>query len=226
MQQPKEHAEGIIKYRVDHQPGELPGWADIGAIAHCFAYARAHNLIGQQPDRYQGAAYGNISQRAPAGGFVITGSQTGGLQTLDETRLCWVRRVDVQANRVESLGPVQPSSEAMTHDQVYRWAAMANFVIHVHSPAIWHQATRLGLPVTDPQAAYGTPAMAQAVEQLLVNMQGDCGALSMGGHQDGILVFGATPTLAGAELERLVEQATKTAQAAPLAHQLNEERLD
>ena len=48
-------------------------------------------------------------------------------------------------------------------------------------------ATALGMPVTPPSAAYGTPAMATAVEALLLAAGQADGLFSMGGHEDGIV---------------------------------------
>lgn len=205
MSQPSPAGEGVVKYQAVHRTEELPDWAEIGDIQHWFAYARKHHLVGRDPQRYEGAAYGNISQRVVSGGFLVTGSQTGGLDRLDRRHISWVQQVDTAANRVISLGPIAPSSEAMTHDEVYRWRPEMNFVIHVHSPSIWQHAEALGLPITDPRAAYGTPQMALAVKQLLTGLSlGQSGAVSMGGHLDGVLIFGVTPQRAGERLQELV----------------------
>lgn len=195
--------EGVIKFDLEHKNAPLPDWADISSLQRWFGRCRELDLIGQHPERYQGAAYGNISQRAPSG-FLITGTQTGGHPQLDEKDICWVQQIDLEHNRLTSSGPVKPSSESMTHEQVYRHVPEANFVIHVHHRTMWEQASQLGMPVTAQTAEYGTPEMAYEVERLLKDeLARSVGAFSMGGHEDGIVVFGNSAEQAGARLENL-----------------------
>lgn len=198
--------EGVIKFNLDHHPGELPAWADVRDLQTWFGRCRELDLIGQHPHRYQGAAYGNISQRASEG-FLITGTQTGGHDNLDYQDISWVRELDLAGNRIRSSGPARPSSESMTHEQVYRRVPAAQFVIHVHSRPLWEQAERLGLAVTATDAEYGTPEMAGEVDRLLQDVSvREAGAFSMGGHEDGIVVFGDSAAQAGARLEKLLKR--------------------
>lgn len=200
-------SEGVIKFRLDHTQTPLPAGADIGPICRWFSICRALDLIGRHAERYQGAAYGNISQRAEKG-FLVTGTQTGANQALESTDIAWVRSFDIAQNRVESRGPARPSSESLTHGQLYALDPEIGFVIHVHSPLIWLRRAELDLPSTKPEAAYGTPAMAQEVELLIrLPKVRDQGVFSMGGHQDGIVIFGRTPAEAGLRLLRLYRRA-------------------
>jgi len=195
--------DGVIKFDLEHETGPLPDWADISQLQGWFGRCRKLDLIGQHADRYQGAAYGNISQRGPTG-FLITGTQTGGQLRLEEKDVCWVKHIDLAHNRLTSSGPVKPSSESMTHEQVYRHVPEANFVIHVHHKAMWNQASQLGMAATDKTAKYGTQEMAYEVERLLKDKQvRNTGAFSMGGHEDGIVVFGDSADQAGKRLEQL-----------------------
>lgn len=199
-------SEGAIKFSLQHHLGRLPAWADTGDLKHWFLRCRKLDLIGQDPHRYAGAAYGNISQRGPEG-FLITGTRTGGKPSLDDSDFSWVRSIDLDNNSLLAAGPARPSSESMTHDQVYRQVKTANFVIHVHSPSMWQNAGQLGLSVTAPSAEYGTPAMAREVDRLLRDPEvRTTGAFSMGGHEDGIVVFGDNATQAGKRLEQLCER--------------------
>ena len=203
-------SEGVIKFELRHRPGPLPPGGGTDAIRQWFGICRALDLIGRDPARYQGAAYGNISQRAETG-FLITSTQTGGQETLAPDDIAWVREADVAANRIVSQGPARPSSESLTHGQIYALAPRAGFVIHVHSPLLWRRAGGLGLPATAPDAAYGTPAMAREVERLLdQTSDNEAGAFGMGGHQDGIVVFGPTPEQAGLRLLRLYRRACES----------------
>jgi len=196
--------DGVIKFNLEHSYASLPSWADVQAIQYWFARCRELDMIGQHPDRYAGAAYGNISQRAPDG-FLITGTQTGGKATLGLQDICWVQEIDLERNRLVSSGEIRPSSESMTHEQIYRHVAEASFVIHVHHKPLWQQAANLGLAITATHAAYGTPEMAYEVERLLMRSEVlETGCFSMGGHEDGIVVFGASADQAGKRLENLV----------------------
>lgn len=199
-------SEGVIKFSLQHQPADLPDWADTRDLRYWFRRCRELDLIGQHPHRYEGAAYGNISQRGPEG-FLVTGTQTGGKAVLEDNDFSWVRAIDLDNNTLLAAGPARPSSESMTHDQVYRQVQTATFVIHVHSPSMWQNAGQLGLAVTNPSAEYGTPAMAREVDRLLKDPAvRTAGGFSMGGHEDGIVVFGDSPAQAGERLERLYQQ--------------------
>jgi hypothetical protein len=187
--------EGVIQYQLQHRTGELPEQADYSGLFDWFRRCRQRNLLGQDPHRYAGYAYGNISVRSTEG-FVISGTQTGGKSSLEKKDLAWVRVFDSQANCLTSQGPAKPSSEAMSHGEVYQAASRINAVIHVHSPEIWRNAPVLGLPVTDPAAGYGTPAMAAEVRRIL-HAAPTAGVLAMGGHEDGIIAYAATMDAAG-----------------------------
>jgi hypothetical protein len=190
--------EGIIQYRLEHSDGELPAEADYDGLLAWYRRCRRHALLGQDPARYEGYAFGNISVRA-AHGFVISGTQTGARPALRREDLAWVFDFDTRDNRLSSRGQVRPSSEAMTHGEVYAASPSVGAVIHAHSPAIWLNADRLGLPTTPPEAGYGTPAMAAAVRALLDRSPGE-GVLSMAGHEDGVIAYAASMDAAGALL--------------------------
>ncbi|MGB5497016.1 MAG: class II aldolase/adducin family protein [Sedimenticolaceae bacterium] len=189
--------EGVIQYRLDYQPGTLPPDAALSGLFHWFRRCRERELIGRSPDRYAGAAYGNISIRMRRG-FVISGTQTGGRADLTPDDLAWVLDFDIAKNQLTATGPSRPSSEAMTHGQIYRGLAAINAVIHIHSPRIWQQTQVLRLPMTAPFARYGTPQMAQEVERLLMVDPGATqGVFVMGGHEDGVVGYASGMDTAG-----------------------------
>jgi ribulose-5-phosphate 4-epimerase/fuculose-1-phosphate aldolase len=110
-----------------------------------------------------------------------------------------VRRYSISQNSVESEGLIQPSSEAMTHGAIYDLGSHVRFVYHGHCPVIWKQAKSMGIPVTDPGIPYGTPEMAREMARLYQESTlPQTRVLAMGGHEDGIIVFGKTPDEAGA----------------------------
>lgn len=200
--------EGVIKFEVDHreQPldprslGDLAcrliAWREIMALT---------GLVGRDPGRYEGAGFGNVSARLgpPADSlgrraFLITGTQTAGKRTLGLADFAVVQRYDFKANRVESRGLVRPSSESMTHAALYDAGPQIRCVLHAHTPTIWKQARELRLPTTDPAVPYGTPEMASEVKRLYRETAlSERRILAMGGHTDGIIVFGRSAEEAG-----------------------------
>ncbi len=162
-------------------------------------------MIGQDPARYEGYGFGNVSVRSPEG-FWITGTQTGGLEALAPEHYVLVTDADPETNAVTSVGPLRPSSEALTHAALYLCDAAIGCVLHVHAPRLWQQAERLGLPLTDPAVSYGTPQMSAEVVRRYRLLERPHGLIAMGGHEDGLVAFGATPDAAGAAIEETVAQ--------------------
>lgn len=198
--------EGVIQFQADHRTEALSAEALAGEVRPLLHWrARLHRagLIGRDPNRYEGAGFGNVSARLPATGgrrpFLVTGTQTGGKAALGLEDLCVVDGWDLGRNRVESHGPALPSSEAMTHGALYALGPGIRFVLHVHSPVLWRAAAAVGLPVTDPAAGYGTPEMAREARRLVLASPGTK-VLAMGGHEDGILAFGESAYAAGRAL--------------------------
>ena len=155
-------------------------------------------LIGRDPTLYDGCGYGNISvrRRGREGeeAFVISGTQTGGLNELGAQHYTLVRKCDPQRNLVEAEGPIRPSSESLTHGTLYRLEENVVCVMHAHSHLMWRHARKLQLAVTDPEVPYGTPEMAQEVERIWRETDASQrGIFAMGGHEDGIVAFGPSP---------------------------------
>ena len=203
-------SEGVIRYQLDYRPGKLPPEADLSDLFHWFGRCRELGLIGQDPGLYEGYAYGNISIRTRRG-FVISGTQTGANPALSCEDLAWVEDFDPARNWLKATGPARPSSEAMTHGQIYLALPAAGAVIHAHSALIWQQAKALRLPLTAPEAGYGTPEMAAEVRRLLTSASGDSGAFSMGGHQDGVATYARDMNTAGRLMLQLLARATALA---------------
>lgn len=202
--------EGVTKFRVDHRDGG-DGISDRSRHRELVAWRSILfdlGLIGQDPSRYAGAGFGNMSVRvgapsAPRGRrpFLITGTQTGGVAVLDEQGLCVVEAYDIRANAVRSRGPAHPSSESMTHGAIYDLSPQIRWVVHVHAPVLWRAATRMHLPCTAPGIEYGTPEMAREVWRLYRDTAlAEVGVLAMAGHEDGIVAFGATCAEASSRL--------------------------
>lgn len=203
--------EGVIKFRVEHQQGALAAGQHLGLASKLIAWreilART-GLVGQDPARYEGAGYGNVSARvgAPASprgarGFLISGTQTSGLARISLEQLCLVRRYDYRQNCAVSEGLVHPSSESLTHGAIYDLSPHIRAVLHAHAPAIWRRARQLRLPTTDAKVSYGSVEMALEVQRLYrSSVLPERRILAMGGHEDGVVVFGKTVEEAGAVL--------------------------
>ena len=200
--------EGIIKFQLNFTPASSLPAAEIAAINAWRARLYQQRLIGQDPLRYGGYGYGNLSQRLPPDDappprrrFLISGSQTGNLATLGPEHYAIVEAWFPAQNRIVATGPIRPSSESLTHGAVYALDAAIRVVLHVHSPELWQQAAALGIPTTNAAVPYGSPAMAAEVARLYreSTMAARC-IFSMGGHEDGIVAFGQTAAAAGAVL--------------------------
>jgi len=187
--------EGIIKYSLTHRYCDLDTHIDITCVNAWRHILFTLKLIGQNPERYQGLGFGNISQRLHPGRqpFLVTGTQTGQIENLNAKHFAVIETASPRENAINSHGPCQPSSEALTHASVYLNAPDIQAVIHVHSPEIWQHTRDLNLPYTAANIAYGTVTMAEAVDSLFQSGQiKQTPLFSMLGHEDGIVAFGKT----------------------------------
>lgn len=188
--------EGVIRFDLDYRPGPPPAATLLVELDAWRLSFRRLGLLGRDPARYAGLAFGNLSRRTGAGAFIISGTQTGGLEQLTPAHYVTVLECDPDRNRVTAHGPLQPSSEALSHGMLYQSDPRIAWVMHLHSPAIFAAAPRLRLPVTDPAAPYGSPAMAGEIRRL-APVAGWPGLLVMGGHEDGVIAFGETAATTG-----------------------------
>jgi ribulose-5-phosphate 4-epimerase/fuculose-1-phosphate aldolase len=192
--------EGVIKFQLDFTPAPPLPADELTLINQWRAILYQQHLIGQDPYRYGGYGYGNLSVRlapydvTPAlRRFVISGSQTGELAELGPEHYAIVTECYPDENRLVAHGPIRPSSESLTHGAVYALDPAIRVVLHVHSPEIWRTAAALGIPITDPLVPYGTPEMAAEVAHLFRSTDmAQRRIFSMGGHEDGIFAFGET----------------------------------
>ncbi len=196
-----EEQEGVIQFELQWQQ-TAPIHADLSALNAWRGILWKLGLIGQDPDRYNGCDFGNVSQRQGSGKqFIISGSQTGHLAQVNEHHYALVTEFDLNTNYVVAEGLVRPSSESMTHGVIYQLDESANCVLHVHSPEIWNATSTLSLPQTGTNVTYGTPEMATEVHRLFSESDlGSRGIFTMAGHQDGVVAFGTTPEAAGVTL--------------------------
>jgi hypothetical protein len=208
--------EGVIRFRFEHRREELPeALAPLAATLAGWRRALVElGVVGQDAGRYGGYGFGNLSARVGRRSFLVTGSQTGHLADLDLAGFALVESWDAAGHRLASRGLVAPSSESLTHAALYDASPRIGAVFHVHAPALWARRGAAGLPATAPGVEQGTPQMAAEVARLAGRGRrrrgGERGAapgglLAMGGHQDGILAYGADADAAGRALLAALE---------------------
>lgn len=194
--------EGYTKYEFDWQctpalAGELI--ADLNAWRNRLY---DEGFIGHYPDL--GVGYGNVSIReGDSDAFIISGTQTGHIPATDERHYARVLRCDIEANRLVCEGPVQPSSEALTHAAIYALDDDIRAVAHVHDKPLWNELIER-VPTTSSDTRYGTPEMAQEFRRLYAESDfAERGIAVMGGHEEGIVSFGASLEQAAQRILRL-----------------------
>ena len=196
--------EGAIRFRLEFTPAPPLPMEILRPLNAWRKVLHLTRLIGQDPQRYEGYGYGNISMRLepadPAAKcrFAITGTQTGHLADLTNEHYATVLDCFLRKNLAIAEGPIRPSSESLTHGAVYELNPTTRCALHAHAPDIWEHAEELRIPITRPDATYGTPELALDVQRVIR----ECdlrthGILVMGGHRDGVVAFGRTPEQAG-----------------------------
>jgi len=207
--------EGVIKYQLEYTESSPVAAERIREVNAWRRILFLLGLIGQDPGRYGGYGFGNVSCRWTPGAnaFLISGTQTAHLPELSAEHYVLVTSCNPEKNHIVAEGRVKPSSEALTHGAIYHADPTINFVFHVHSPAIWQKASQLAIPVTSPKARYGTPDMAREIEGLLtISETRNKHIIAMGGHEEGIVTFGATAEEAGQAIITCFSQALQLMQ--------------
>ncbi len=151
--------------------------------------------------------YGNMSVRIDSGSrFLISGTQTGHLNGTSAQHYAVVTDYDIAANRVSCQGPVQASSEAMTHASLYELDLHIGAVVHVHDKALWRHFLNT-LPTTHATVPYGTPQMAAEFSRLYkTTVFSRDGLAIMAGHDEGIVSIGNDLASATKKLIDLYDQ--------------------
>lgn len=209
--------EGYVKYRAEWERSVAPPDILIHDINDIRSRLWAMNLIGAYTEgEYAGIGFGNISVRAPKGEghFIISGTQTGHIQPLTAEHYTSVMEYSIGGNWLRCRGPIQASSESLTHAAVYECDPRCQVVIHVHHLGWWQKL--LGrIPTSPEDVPYGTPAMSDAVKHLYQTSDlPSLKAFAMGGHTEGIITFGDSPQEAFDRilwLRKLVENTDLTA---------------
>ena len=182
--------EGYTKYECDWRHGPALAAESISELNDWRNRLHEHGLIGYYAEHRVG--FGNVSIReGDSSTFIISGTQTGHIVTTDERHYARVIRCDIGANHVLCEGPVQASSEALTHAAIYALDPAIRAVVHVHDKALWNGLIDR-IPTTARNVSYGTPEMAREFRRLYADtVFADRGIAVMGGHDEGIVSFGA-----------------------------------
>ena len=180
--------DGVIKYSSERVAGQVPVSAALTQLNAARSTLFELGLIGAYPN---GIGYGNLSLREDGTRFVISASATGADPSLHLDQYCLVEDFSIDRNWVRSRGDLPASSESMTHGAIYLAHPAAQCVIHVHSRALFDALLAQGAPHTSADIAYGTPAMARAVMQLVQAQAALPVLFVMAGHDEGVVAYGA-----------------------------------
>jgi L-ribulose-5-phosphate 4-epimerase len=186
--------EGVIKYQCERVMAEPVHFEKFEELNRVRNQLWELGLIGIYPN---GVGYGNVSVRCgESRQFYISGAATGHLPKLDFTHYAKVRNFDIDRNWVKCEGPIQGSSESMTHAAIYEAEAGTRAVLHVHNPALWNSLLDK-CPTTAQHVEYGTPEMAREIMRLFRETDvREQRIIAMAGHEDGVIAFGETAEMA------------------------------
>jgi hypothetical protein len=151
-------------------------------------------LIGEYAEFEVG--YGNLSQKknysqvytSDKAQFLITGTQTGKFQNLDGSQYTRVVDFNIEKLIVKVNGPLEASSEALTHAAIYKCQDKINAIFHIHDSEIWKNMLGANCNRTAKEIPYGTFEMAVAVKECIGNSTS--GYFVMAGHEDGVVAYG------------------------------------
>jgi len=118
---------------------------------------------------YPGGSYGNLSFRIESGNnsFIITGSRIGLKNCLSSSSFVEVVECDHLKRLVRLKGNINPSSETILHDAIYKDKPGINAIFHGHCKSILNNAQKLGLPETATEQPYGTLELVESVRKVI-----------------------------------------------------------
>ena len=182
-------ADGVIKfnYKCDNKDYVIPH-AAFAVINPVRKILHNKGFIGVYSD---GISYGNLSIRSGSSdAFFISGSNTGFLKTTHKRHYVKVTQCTPEENLLVYEGMGLPSSESLSHYIIYKHCSDAKAVIHIHNRALWVQL-KDKVVTSSPLVTYGSIEMCKELTSLFKNTPlAKEKILVMGGHEDGIIVFG------------------------------------
>lgn len=189
------HSEGYIKFNCirEDEHIKIPEQT-FEALSKWRQIMYTSGLIGMYPD---GIGYGNLSVRATACSFYISGTATGRLPVLEEKHYALVNSWSFSENSLICTGQINASAESLSHAAIYESLPQVGAVIHIHHKGMWDKYFNL-LLTTSPEVLYGTPEMAREIKEFagILKPERD-NILIMGGHEEGIIAWGETLDVAG-----------------------------
>jgi L-ribulose-5-phosphate 4-epimerase len=197
--------EGYIKFNCDWEKKEIPIQDEIfKQLENARTQLYELGLIGMYPD---GIGFGNISVRLGESlEFIITGSATGQFAKLNRSHYAKVAGCDFAKNAVSCIGLTKASAESLSHAAIYEALPEVGAVLHVHCLWLWEKLLN-ELPTTSEAIEYGTPGMAMAIQKIVSEMgRTEEKMIVMGGHREGILVFGSNLKEATDEIVKIYNQ--------------------
>ncbi len=183
--------EGYIKFDSEWHKGAPLAESTISELNRWRQQLYTAGLIGYYKDLKVG--FGNISIRyGKPGQFIISGTQTGHLAVLSSDHYVLVSEHNVARNHVTCRGPVEASSESLTHATIYDLDPAIQAVVHVHNKTLWQRLINK-VPTTDAKVPYGTPEMANEFKRLYRETDfARTGIAVMAGHDEGIISIGTS----------------------------------
>lgn len=181
--------EGVIKFRCNWERCE--NYSDLSLLDEMILWRQflyKANLIGAYPGAI---GFGNLSIRLDHSRFIISGSGTGTIEEIGYHHFTLVESFDLLSNEVNCKGPIKASSESLTHGLIYQLDPNIKAVVHGHHAKTWRYLIDNKLvPLTATHIPYGTPEMAQAVQQLYRDSSlPERKIFATKGHEDGIFSF-------------------------------------
>ncbi|MEG4294881.1 class II aldolase/adducin family protein [Microcoleus sp. C2C3] len=194
--------EGVVKYRCDWEEADPVAAGNIADLMTWRERLHSWGLIGVYEN---GIGFGNVSLRlGNSCQFVISGTQTAHLRDLGPESYSTVTEFNLEQNFLGCRGPVQASSESLTHAALYLQRDDVGGIIHVHNPKLWQQLL-FEIPTTRKEIPYGTPQMALEMFRLFEEENlAERKILAMAGHEEGIICFGSTLDEAGKVLSAVI----------------------
>jgi ribulose-5-phosphate 4-epimerase/fuculose-1-phosphate aldolase len=194
--------DGVIKY--DRSQFELSNALNDDEFRELEKWRKTlYNLklIGEYlPERI---GYGNLSQKfdyseqhsSEKPQFLITGTQTGSLPELNGEGYTRVLDFSFEKWSVKVKGPLEASSEALTHAAIYQAHEKIKCVFHIHDKNIWQAMKDNNYASTPASIPYGTKEMADSVIACVGSTTQ--GLIVMKGHEDGVISYASTLDQAG-----------------------------
>ncbi len=168
METPARELHGGVKFKTEFLSATVPSDARLDELKRWCA--EFHKRDFAPP--YGEFSQGNLSFRLQPGedAFIITGSQVGWKDRLDNDKFVTVHGSNLKSGIVFVSGTREPSSESMLHFAIYQARKDIQAVFHGHSREILRCAERPpDIPETQERQPYGSLELVRSVIDVLGN---------------------------------------------------------